>query len=88
MASCPPSLSILWTGCGDVYEQLMTNLGKTFWKEYLEAGGGVVVLGGWGRKVTVQSQCGPQSEFKANPGNVREPVSKGLGISLVGRRVA
>lgn len=44
VASCPPSLSILWTGCGNVYEQLMTNLGKTFWKEYLEAGGGVVVL--------------------------------------------
>lgn len=32
-------LSILWTGCGTVYEQLVTNLGKTFSKVSLEAGG-------------------------------------------------
>lgn len=34
----------LWTGCGNVCEQLTTNLGKTSSKVNPEAGGGVVIL--------------------------------------------
>lgn len=37
-------LPLLWTGCGIVSEQLMTNLGKTFSNVNLEAGRGMVVL--------------------------------------------
>lgn len=37
-------LPLLWTGCGTVSEQLMTNLGKTFSNINLEAGRGMVLL--------------------------------------------
>lgn len=37
-------LPLLWTGCGFVSEQLMTNLGKTFSNINVEAGRGMVVL--------------------------------------------
>lgn len=44
MGGLTSGLSILWTGCGTVYEQLVTNLGKTFSKVNPGAGGGAVVL--------------------------------------------
>lgn len=94
-----PSLSILWTGCGTVYEQLMTNLGKTFSKADLEAGGeaGVPVAHIYSqrqRKEDYKFKASADHRVRLRPAHAMyENLSQNqsttrLGISLTGRTAA